>query len=145
MHLKYFYLCRSGLCVMFFFFFQAEDGIRDLTVTGVQTCALPISSPRLVLPNGCGCAAPRAHAALPARIMDHLRTVDFIVCETGTVRPGALPGRGANIFDHGETLAAHDRSCPRVFPSPTPLSRRERGTGGEDPPPRASPARLPAD
>src|SRR2546427_5795653 len=33
-----------------FFFFQAEDGIRDLTVTGVQTCALPISEfrPHLV-------------------------------------------------------------------------------------------------
>src|SRR6266853_2388861 len=30
-------------CIFFFFFFQAEDGIRDLTVTGVQTCALPIS------------------------------------------------------------------------------------------------------
>src|SRR5438046_7015171 len=29
----------------FFFFFQAEDGIRDWSVTGVQTCALPISSP----------------------------------------------------------------------------------------------------
>src|SRR2546421_1944012 len=28
---------------VFFFFFQAEDGIRDLIVTGVQTCALPIS------------------------------------------------------------------------------------------------------
>src|SRR3989475_7542784 len=28
--------------VLTFFFFQAEDGIRDLTVTGVQTCALPI-------------------------------------------------------------------------------------------------------
>src|SRR3712207_7472259 len=28
---------------MFFFFFQAEDGIRDIGVTGVQTCALPIS------------------------------------------------------------------------------------------------------
>src|SRR5687768_17970117 len=28
----------------FFFFFQAEDGIRDVAVTGVQTCALPISS-----------------------------------------------------------------------------------------------------
>src|SRR5207248_8658852 len=28
-----------------FFFFQAEDGIRDRTVTGVQTCALPIYSP----------------------------------------------------------------------------------------------------
>src|SRR5207248_5937067 len=30
-------------CALFFFFFQAEDGIRDRTVTGVQTCALPIS------------------------------------------------------------------------------------------------------
>src|SRR5690606_40660763 len=28
---------------VFFFFFQAEDGIRDFHVTGVQTCALPIS------------------------------------------------------------------------------------------------------
>src|SRR5207245_6384322 len=28
--------------VLVFFFFQAEDGIRDATVTGVQTCALPI-------------------------------------------------------------------------------------------------------
>src|SRR2546427_9015431 len=30
------------LLFFIFFFFQAEDGIRDLTVTGVQTCALPI-------------------------------------------------------------------------------------------------------
>src|SRR2546421_4665080 len=29
-------------CISVFFFFQAEDGIRDLIVTGVQTCALPI-------------------------------------------------------------------------------------------------------
>src|SRR5690606_39676028 len=29
-------------CVAVFFFFQAEDGIRDFHVTGVQTCALPI-------------------------------------------------------------------------------------------------------
>src|SRR3712207_7925554 len=29
--------------VVYFFFFQAEDGIRDIGVTGVQTCALPIS------------------------------------------------------------------------------------------------------
>src|SRR5207248_2100423 len=33
--------------LFYFFFFQAEDGIRDRTVTGVQTCALPISSRRL--------------------------------------------------------------------------------------------------
>src|SRR2546429_9955129 len=30
--------------MLFFFFFQAEDGIRDVAVTGVQTCALPICS-----------------------------------------------------------------------------------------------------
>src|SRR5687767_15734526 len=30
--------------MLFFFFFQAEDGIRDKLVTGVQTCALPISA-----------------------------------------------------------------------------------------------------
>ena len=35
-----------GACIdtgiLVFFFFQAEDGIRDVAVTGVQTCALPI-------------------------------------------------------------------------------------------------------
>src|SRR3712207_2297291 len=39
-------MCIFSLyCVIFvfFFFFQAEDGIRDIGVTGVQTCALPIS------------------------------------------------------------------------------------------------------
>src|SRR2546427_3300158 len=35
---------RTVLASWCFFFFQAEDGIRDLTVTGVQTCALPISA-----------------------------------------------------------------------------------------------------
>src|SRR5438046_9206625 len=33
----------SFFVFFFFFFFQAEDGIRDWSVTGVQTCALPIS------------------------------------------------------------------------------------------------------
>src|SRR2546430_7499898 len=35
-------LLQTFTVFLFFFFFQAEDGIRDLTVTGVQTCALPI-------------------------------------------------------------------------------------------------------
>src|SRR5437762_11298474 len=36
-------MCYCGSSVFFFFFFfQAEDGIRDTSVTGVQTCALPI-------------------------------------------------------------------------------------------------------
>src|SRR3989337_3381397 len=47
---------RSGRGCVFFFFFQAEDGIRDATVTGVQTCALPISCLRrgggLLAPDG---------------------------------------------------------------------------------------------
>src|SRR5687768_18019934 len=33
----------STTTILLFFFFQAEDGIRDVAVTGVQTCALPIS------------------------------------------------------------------------------------------------------
>src|SRR3989449_3246211 len=35
-------LVRRRSWCLFFFFFQAEDGIRDVAVTGVQTCALPI-------------------------------------------------------------------------------------------------------
>src|SRR5260370_15641443 len=37
---------RGGKVCIRFFFFQAEDGIRDSSVTGVQTCALPISTSR---------------------------------------------------------------------------------------------------
>src|SRR2546430_9128226 len=46
--------------VFYVFFFQAEDGIRDLTVTGVQTCALPISR-----------ALPRS-ATRPGTVIGHL-------------------------------------------------------------------------
>src|SRR2546430_3826745 len=49
---------------LYVFFFQAEDGIRDLTVTGVQTCALPISRDLLDFPRaarGSGrCPVPSA-------------------------------------------------------------------------------------
>src|SRR5215469_16560383 len=48
----------------FFFFFQAEDGIRDLYVTGVQTCALPIShvGPRSVCERRAIAPVGRGHA-----------------------------------------------------------------------------------
>src|SRR5207245_4706602 len=64
------YCIDIALCHVFvFFFFQAEDGIRDATVTGVQTCALPISGvvQRIaallperyaVLPGAQRCSAP---------------------------------------------------------------------------------------
>src|SRR3712207_8810757 len=47
------YSCIACNCLriysfVVFFFFQAEDGIRDIGVTGVQTCALPISPSRKV-------------------------------------------------------------------------------------------------
>src|SRR5215475_11406610 len=38
-----FFVCDKASVIVFVFFFQAEDGIRDFHVTGVQTCALPIS------------------------------------------------------------------------------------------------------
>src|SRR2546430_7478352 len=59
------------LYCFFIFFFQAEDGIRDLTVTGVQTCALPIcfvlvevsefASDRFVVISRAQRAKPRSH------------------------------------------------------------------------------------
>src|SRR5207245_3990884 len=42
----------------YFFFFQAADGIRDATVTGVQTCALPISPTRLDVERALGIPHP---------------------------------------------------------------------------------------
>src|SRR5690348_8442725 len=42
----FFFFYNFYFFMFFFFFFQAEDGIRDGRVTGVQTCALPISPPQ---------------------------------------------------------------------------------------------------
>src|SRR2546422_11152453 len=63
----------------FFFFFQAEDGIRDVAVTGVQTCALPISFANLNMPSpllnfdgvpfpgvACNCAPPDTNGEVGA-------------------------------------------------------------------------------
>src|SRR2546422_650877 len=83
-------------CVLFFFFFfQAEDGIRDVAVTGVQTCALPIffnrdfhilgipawqghleAEPIAVLPR---VAIGRPHRSLAARGLERLfeQTIDL--------------------------------------------------------------------
>src|SRR5436305_7634435 len=51
-----------------FFFFQAEDGIRDADVTGVQTCALPISIPKAAAAFGIGAGL----AALRTRYLPSL-------------------------------------------------------------------------
>src|SRR2546430_4695541 len=54
------------------FFFQAEDGIRDLTVTGVQTCALPIC------------------LYLGARCLSRLFTSTILFCRWNTPAPSAV-------------------------------------------------------
>src|SRR6266446_9705504 len=58
---------------MYFFFFQAEDGIRDYKVTGVQTCALPIliedAGPLDYLLVPCGGAGLLSGCAIAARHM----------------------------------------------------------------------------
>src|SRR5436190_16393794 len=45
-YIFFYFFLKFDFVFFFFFFFQAEDGIRDHCVTGVQTCALPISHRR---------------------------------------------------------------------------------------------------
>src|SRR5436190_22058555 len=67
------YFTGNMFCLCMFFFFQAEDGIRDHCVTGVQTCALPI-----LLPGG---AIDRRHYELCvlSELRDRLRAGDVWV------------------------------------------------------------------
>src|SRR5699024_12134833 len=51
--------------ILLLLFFQAEDGIRDRNVTGVQTCALPISLARADGPARSRCRRPRTAAPVP--------------------------------------------------------------------------------
>src|SRR2546430_16017346 len=114
-----------------FFFFQAEDGIRDLTVTGVQTCALPIlphrprRRPRR--PRGRGRRRPGAAADL-ARLGARDR------------RHGGV--RGPRTRRPGSRLAAPlglGRPPPRRGARPAPGA----GGGAVGPPP-PPPANRPA-
>src|SRR5205085_3832640 len=68
-----------------FFFFQAEDGIRDLTVTGVQTCALPIWVERRdnAQSTEAGASLPVAADELADGRVDERAGVDRVVEVTG--------------------------------------------------------------
>src|SRR5256886_9110554 len=69
-------LAHTSRLQLVFFFFQAEDGIRDLTVTGVQTCALPISDARarsIVPAIARECARRAAKPGTPRRDRDQER------------------------------------------------------------------------
>src|SRR2546426_8570767 len=59
--LSLFYM--ASFCLVYFFFFQAEDGIRDYKVTGVQTCALPIFGA-----HGARSRSPPSQPGAPLRV-----------------------------------------------------------------------------
>src|SRR3989475_214293 len=99
--------------VFVFFFFQAEDGIRDLTVTGVQTCALPISRGRTGgSAGGAGMKLSHVDAAGRARMVDvgdKPITVRAAVAE-GTIRMSAEAYRlvAEQAIAKGDVLAVSE-------------------------------------
>src|SRR2546421_8856970 len=68
------------------FFFQAEDGIRDLIVTGVQTCALPIS--RKITAAATSVVVPTRPAGMRASTSSR---------KAGSSRRSAVPGVRMNV------------------------------------------------
>src|SRR5256886_14618872 len=95
------------------FFFQAEDGIRDLTVTGVQTCALPISTSRDALEELHRIAAAARRAAdirlLPdASVRDEPAAVTTAAVAPLLREPRIAADRVSELL-HGEPLALLER------------------------------------
>src|SRR5947208_7773192 len=90
----------------FFFFFQAEDGIRDDLVTGVQTCALPISASAGSSPPAPGCrAAPPRRRGSPTGTAPAARV-------RGREPVGQLPAPHPR-HDHVRHQQVHPRSEER--------------------------------
>src|SRR3989454_7709935 len=82
------------MCIVMFFFFQAEDGIRDYKVTGVQTCALPISVPQF--PYGPGPSACLHLMSLISLLDERTALVDLPWLAVETVE--LLQSRGFNFI-----------------------------------------------
>src|SRR5216683_5841357 len=103
----------------FFFFFQAEDGIRDLIVTGVQTCALPI------LPViGCLVHASADEPFLAFVLELRPARIAALLLETApaaTARPGAADPTPAGIAV-SDASPALDRKSTRLNSSHDQIS-----------------------
>src|SRR2546430_13609 len=104
--------------VVTFFFFQAEDGIRDLTVTGVQTCALPISTAQQ--PDGGDSLRRHQRAARDGRATDAVAPVRQREDPAAHVDRARRRRRGRS----GDVVVAGG-SPPGAAPRPT-LRRRKR-------------------
>src|SRR3712207_8843719 len=72
------YSCEWRLVVRASFFFQAEDGIRDIGVTGVQTCALPISRNLEFVILGIGVNLNYSFEAMPAEIRERATSLSIL-------------------------------------------------------------------
>src|SRR5690606_40537400 len=99
-----------------FFFFQAEDGIRDFHVTGVQTCALPIWAELTVLFGSLDVDARTAQPAPEGTVVDVGVLAGGIVLrvpETWQVVPEALVLLGG-IDDKRPRPAGNTEDAPRV-------------------------------
>src|SRR5256886_5903799 len=79
----------SSVDVKILFFFQAEDGIRDLTVTGVQTCALPIYREKLL--RGLQRAAAKRPIE-PERLEEVVASIEAAVRRRGGEAPAEWVG-----------------------------------------------------
>src|SRR2546426_6704880 len=82
----------------FFFFFQAEDGIRDYKVTGVQTCALPISPRARSCPRGTGtwsCSSGTGRASRDSRPRPSRRPGRTAACARPSPKPSSPAGGSA--------------------------------------------------
>src|SRR6266704_4686866 len=76
--------------MIFFFFFQAEDGIRDRNVTGVQTCALPICGRRRgveIRPGSVKEARQQAGLSLGQIAREDISRTAIYFVETGKAKP----------------------------------------------------------
>src|SRR5690606_13095799 len=120
---------RGGVLQRLFFFFQAEDGIRDFHVTGVQTCALPIFSPSSTSTAGSspGCAPPAT--ASPRTPCPAAPTGSPPGCTPTTARCGPWT---ASRWRAPPTSPCRNRRRrpPRRRPPPGPPHRRMRRRTG---------------
>src|SRR5256886_2353164 len=88
----------SAALTLIFFFFQAEDGIRYLTVTGVQTCALPISPRRALLSLSLTVAVYTAAAAQTAAPAPSGATAAWTLKMKGDIRWQQVTPAGAPLL-----------------------------------------------
>src|SRR2546427_8155980 len=120
----------------FFFFFQAEDGIRDLTVTGVQTCALPISAS---WPSPT--SATIANPSCSSRALRPWRTIRWssarrIRVGTACLHRYANDQLGPASWDRGDVQGSPDRVQPLLDSDEAEAARAPARLHGEDVEPR---------